>query len=115
MRNKRFLQIFIIMVGIIAISRISNAQDVTFEVSLPGINIVVGDPYPVVYSQPVYIYNEPLQEGSYYYDERNDCYYDNNGYVYYSPTNVVKHDNGNHKGWYKHKSKRGNKHNQERE
>jgi hypothetical protein len=108
MKKRQFLLIVVFMIGFLTISRISNAQGITFDV-LPGISIVIGNPYPTVYSQPVYIYNQPLQEGSYYYDESNDCYYDNNGYVYYTPTNVVKHDNGKHKGWYKNKNKHKNK------
>lgn len=101
MKKRMFLPIILIIIFIGAITKISFAQEISFEISMPGVSIVIGDPYPVIFSRPQLIYYEPLPEGSYCYDEKHDCYYDDYGNVYFDPPNVVKHDNGKHKGWYK--------------
>ena len=106
MKKQVVLQLIFFIMAIIALSKSSNAQSIRFEVSIPGIHIVVGEPYPVVIPQPTIIYYEPLPRGYYYYDRCNDVFYDDYGNVYYSPSNVYyDHDNGKHKGWYKKKHK----------
>ena len=107
MKKKIYVLPVIFILSILAVSKSSTAQ-IRFEVDLPGIKIIAGEPYPVVIERPVYVYYEPLPEGYYYYDNDNSCYYDDYGRVYYYPTNVRvyhKHDNGKHKGWYKKKQK----------
>ena len=101
MKKRMFLPIILFIACIGSIPKISVAQEITFEISMPGVTTVVGDPYPVIFSRPHLIYYESLPEGSYCYDEKNDAYYDDYGNVYINPPNVVKHDNGKHKGWYK--------------
>ena len=117
MNKKIYVHLMIFILSILAISKPSNAQ-IRFEVDLPGIKIIAGEPYPVVIERPVYVYYEPLPEGYYYYDNDNSCYYDDYGRVYYYPTNVRvyhKHDNGKHKGWYKKKHRHEHEYEQERE
>lgn len=104
MKNKIYLTVIFIL-SILALTKSSSAQ-IRFEVDLPGIRIVAGEPYYYVISQPRIIYYEPLPPGYYYYDKYNNAYYDDYGCVYYYPTNVyIKRDNGKHKGWYKKRHK----------
>ncbi len=112
MKKKNYVLPVIFILCIVAASKSSTAQ-IRFEVDLPGIKIVAGEPYPVVIERPVYVYYEPLPEGYYYYDKDNSCYYDDYGRVYYYPTNVrayYRHDNGKHKGWYKKKHRHKHEH-----
>jgi hypothetical protein len=103
MKKKIYVLPVIFILSILALSKSSTAQ-IRFEVDLPGIKIVAGEPYPVVIERPVYVYYEPLPEGYYYYDSYNHCYYDSYGRVYYYPSNVyIRHDKGKHKGWHKKK------------
>ena len=115
MKKKIYVQLVIFILCIVAVSKSSTAQ-IRFEVDLPGIKIVAGEPYPVVIDRPRVVYYEPLPEGYYYYDSYNDCYYDDYGHVYYNPSNVyIRHDNGKHKGWYKknHRHEREHEHEDE--
>ncbi len=104
MKTMNYVKLVFFAVCILFLSKTANSQ-ISFEVDLPGIHIVAGEPYPVIIAQPQVIYYEPLPEGYYYYDAKHDCYYNDDGYVYYNPPNVIKHDNGKHKGWYKNKHK----------
>jgi hypothetical protein len=109
MSKKIYLNVLILVLGILALSKTSTAQSITFEVNIPGIKIVAGEPYEVVIVHPRIIYFEPLPEGYYYYDRCHRAYYDDYGNVYYYPSNVhaYRHDNGKHKGWYKKRHKHG--------
>jgi hypothetical protein len=105
MKTKIYFKILIIFTGILVLSKYSAAQQIYFEISTPGIKIVAGEPYFVFIPQPRVIYYEPLPRGHYCYDRENDVFYDEYGNVYRCPSNVryyYKHDNGKHKGWYKH-------------
>ena len=102
MKKISYLASAFVILGILSFSKMTMAQNISFEVNLPGIHIAVGDPYVYVIDRPRIIYYRPMPEGYYYYDERDGCYYNDDGDVYYYPTNVyVRHDNGKHKGWYK--------------
>ncbi|MDD5363652.1 MAG: hypothetical protein PHN88_16130 [Ignavibacteria bacterium] len=107
MKKSLILKGTVLILGILAISRISAAQEISFEVNSPGVRISVGDAYPNVLEERHVIYYEPLPEGKYYYDRDNDAFYTMEGNVYYYPSNVqYQKDNGKHKGW----NKKGNKH-----
>jgi hypothetical protein len=118
MKKRIILQAMVLILGVLAISKISLAQEMTFDVNLPGVRISIGDAYPNVLQERHVIYYEPLPEGRYYYDRDNDAFYTTEGNVYYYPSNVqYQRDNGKHKGWYKKgnkHSKRNNQHERER-